>query len=51
VPMLVILIGSLAGMVLSMIPVLFAGAVVLALMYTLYPAWLDNENPESEATS
>jgi predicted PurR-regulated permease PerM len=41
VPMLVILIGSLGGMFLSGILGLFVGAVVLAMMYTLFTAWLD----------
>ena len=41
IPMLVILIGSLGGMILSGILGLFVGAVVLAMMYTLFTAWLD----------
>jgi len=49
VPMLVILIGSLGGMILSGIIGLFVGAVVLAIMYTLFTAWLDDENPQSKA--
>ena len=43
VPMLVILIGSLGGMIFSGIIGLFVGAVVLAIMYTLFTAWLDEE--------
>lgn len=43
VPMLVILIGSLGGMILSGIIGLFVGAVVLAIMYTLFTAWLDED--------
>lgn len=45
IPMLVILIGSLGGMMLSGILGLFVGAVVLAIMYSLFLAWLD-ENDE-----
>jgi len=51
VPMLVILIGALGGMILSGILGLFVGAVVLAIMYTLFTAWLDDENPEGESAS
>jgi len=51
VPMLVILIGSLGGMILSGILGLFVGAVVLAIMYTLFTAWLEDENPVNETTS
>jgi len=45
IPMLVILIGSLGGMMLSGILGLFVGSVVLAIMYSLFLAWLD-ENDE-----
>jgi len=48
VPMLVILIGSLGGMIFSGIIGLFVGAVVLAIMYTLFTAWLEDEDPASE---
>jgi predicted PurR-regulated permease PerM len=48
VPMLVILIGALGGMVLSGIIGLFVGAVVLAIMYTLFMAWLDENDEKSE---
>jgi len=44
IPMLVILIGALGGMMLSGIIGLFVGAVVLAIMYTLFMAWIaDND--------
>jgi len=49
VPMLVILVGSLGGMISSGIIGLFVGAVVLAIMYTLFTAWLDDEYSASEA--
>jgi len=49
VPMLVILIGSLGGMILSGILGLFVGAVVLAIMYTLFTAWLD-EDTQADGT-
>ncbi len=41
IPMLVILLGALGGMMLFGIIGLFVGAVVLAIMYTLFMAWLD----------
>lgn len=47
IPMLVILIGALGGMMLSGILGLFTGAVVLAIMYTLFMAWV-NEDDESQ---
>lgn len=48
IPMLVILIGALGGMLLSGIIGLFVGAVVLAIMYTLFMAWVDeNDNTET----
>jgi len=40
IPMLVILLGALGGMMFSGIIGLFTGAVVLALMYTLFMAWI-----------
>lgn len=40
IPMLVILVGALGGMMLSGIIGLFVGAVVLALSYRLFMAWL-----------
>ena len=48
IPMLVILIGALGGMVLSGIIGLFVGAVILAIMYTLFMAWLDENDEKSE---
>ncbi len=41
IPMLVILIGALGGMMLFGIIGLFVGAVVVAIMYTLFMAWID----------
>jgi predicted PurR-regulated permease PerM len=43
VPMLVLLVGSLGGMILSGIMGLFVGAVVLAVIYRLFGAWLGTE--------
>ena len=51
IPMLVILIGALGGMVLFGIIGLFVGAVAVAIMYTLFLAWLDEKDAESQATS
>ena len=48
IPMLVILIGAIGGMILHGIVGLFIGAVVMALGYQLYVAWLNNwEAPPS----
>lgn len=47
-PMLVILIGSLGGMMLHGIIGLFIGAVVLALGYSLYQSWLTNWEVEDD---
>lgn len=41
IPMMVILLGALGGMMMFGIIGLFVGAVVLAIMYTLFMAWLD----------
>ena len=52
VPMLIILIGSLGGMVLHGIVGLFVGAVVLAIGYQTYNLWLkmeDNEKPAEQS--
>lgn len=46
IPMLVILIGALGGMMLSGIIGLFAGAVILAIMYTLFMEWMDENDEE-----
>lgn len=43
VPMLIILIGSLGGMILHGIVGLFVGAVVLAIGYQTYKLWLDSD--------
>ena len=43
IPMLVILIGALGGMMLSGIMGLFTGAVILALVYKLFRAWMYEE--------
>ena len=43
IPMLVILIGALGGMVVSGIMGLFVGAVILALIYRLFIAWLQGD--------
>lgn len=43
IPMLVILIGALGGMLLSGIMGLFTGAVILALIYKLFRAWMHEE--------
>jgi predicted PurR-regulated permease PerM len=49
-PMLVILLGAIGGMLMSGILGLFVGAVVLALGYKLFEAWLTmhDEDPEAE---
>jgi predicted PurR-regulated permease PerM len=47
-PMLVILLGAIGGMIMSGIIGLFVGAVVLALGYKLFQAWLDLGEPVSE---
>lgn len=48
IPMLVILLGAIGGMILSGIIGLFVGAVVLAVGYTLFMVWLDQDQPVSE---
>jgi predicted PurR-regulated permease PerM len=52
-PMLVILIGALGGMMLSGIIGLFVGAVVVAIMYTLFMEWVadDEEFATPEAVT
>ena len=47
-PMLVILLGAIGGMILSGIIGLFVGAVVLALGYDLFMAWLDQDAQPAE---
>ena len=56
VPMLIILIGAIGGMISAGIIGLFVGAVVLALGYELFKAWLKEgpqptERAEAEATA
>jgi len=48
IPMLVILLGALGGMMLSGIMGLFTGAVVLAVMYTLFMAWIAENDEKKE---
>ncbi|MGB5180024.1 MAG: AI-2E family transporter [Gammaproteobacteria bacterium] len=48
IPMLVILLGAIGGMILSGIIGLFVGAVVLAVGYTLFMAWLNPEEAGSD---
>jgi len=48
IPMLIILIGAIGGMISSGIIGLFVGAVVLALGYKLFLAWLQADRPDSE---
>ncbi len=47
-PMLVILLGAIGGMIMSGIIGLFIGAIVLALGYELFIAWLDDETVSQE---
>jgi predicted PurR-regulated permease PerM len=44
VPMVVIFLGAIGGMLLSGIVGLFVGAIVLALSYKLFQAWLNMES-------
>jgi predicted PurR-regulated permease PerM len=48
IPMLVILIGALGGMIMSGIIGLFIGAVIFALGYQLFVAWLNQDIPAGE---
>jgi len=48
VPMLVILVGAIGGMIYSGIIGLFVGAVILALGYQLFKAWLQEEQQTTE---
>lgn len=50
IPMPVILIGAIGGMMLSGIIGLFVGAVVLAIMYSLFMAWMDETEEVERAT-
>jgi len=47
-PMLVILLGAIGGMITSGIVGLFIGAVILALGYTLFQAWIEWGEPADE---
>ncbi len=52
VPMLVILLGAIGGMISSGIVGLFVGAVILALGYELFQAWiLDGEADHTEPSA
>ena len=42
-PMLVVLIGALGGMMLSGIIGLFVGAVIVAVNYTIFITWVDEQ--------
>ncbi len=42
VPMLVVLLGAIGGMMLMGIVGLFLGAVILAIVYQLFVAWLED---------
>jgi predicted PurR-regulated permease PerM len=50
IPMLVILLGAIGGMILSGIIGLFVGAVVLAVGYTLFFAWLKQDFAKEDET-
>ncbi|MGA7878794.1 MAG: AI-2E family transporter [Desulfoferrobacter sp.] len=51
VPMLVVLVGAIGGLMLSGIIGLFLGAVILALGYQLFKAWLNQELEKSNVFS
>lgn len=51
IPMPVILIGAIGGMLLSGIIGLFVGAVVLAIGYKVFTAWLNEESETADSTS
>ena len=48
-PMLVILLGAIGGMITSGIVGLFIGAVILAIGYTLFRAWVEKDDPGTDA--
>ena len=48
IPMLVILVGALGGMMLSGIIGLFVGAVIVAISYELFMAWIKEEAVETD---
>jgi predicted PurR-regulated permease PerM len=45
VPMLVILLGAIGGMIAAGIIGLFMGAVILAVWYKLFQAWIKQQAP------
>jgi len=49
VPMLVILIGAIGGMIAAGVIGLFIGAVILAIGYKLFEAWVEDSYPEEVA--
>jgi predicted PurR-regulated permease PerM len=49
--MLVILIGALSGMMTAGIIGLFVGAVIVAIMYTLFMAWIEEELSSSPSVA
>jgi predicted PurR-regulated permease PerM len=49
--MLVILIGALSGMMTAGIIGLFVGAVIVAIMYTLFMAWIEEEQSSSPSVA
>jgi predicted PurR-regulated permease PerM len=51
VPMLVILIGAIGGMIAAGVIGLFIGAVVLAIGYKLFEAWLQETEPGGAAAT
>ncbi len=46
-PMLVILLGAIGGMMMSGIIGLFLGAVIFSITYTLFMAWVNEQNEEA----
>ena len=48
IPMMVILLGAIGGMIFQGIIGLFVGAVVLAVGYTLFMAWLDQDKQDAK---
>ena len=50
VPMMVIFLGAIGGMLMSGIVGLFVGAIVLALGYKLFQAWVNVESPAQEVS-
>ena len=44
--MLIILVGSIGGMIAGGIIGMFVGAVILALAYQLFIDWMDQEGPD-----